>query len=243
MNAIKVIEDVKNIFKNTDKPLLLDQNYLEQNLIINLGLNNENLTEQPRELSEHFGAGLGLRIWQYPNQFSKYMVELSKHAHNINSYLEIGCRHGGTYVLTTEFLKAINTNFKRSTAIDIIEANQILESYVNLTNEAEFTNINSGSQEFKDFISNNFFDVVFIDGDHSYDFVKNDAEITRDHCNIQVFHDTVNDACLGVGIYWNEIKESHKDLYNFYDFTDQYDSVSGSYLGLGVAIRKKWITI
>jgi hypothetical protein len=50
-------------------------------------------------------------------------------------------------------------------------------------------------------------------------------------------------APTGVGIYWNEIKESHKDLYHFYDFTDQYDSVSGSYLGLGVAIRKKWITI
>jgi hypothetical protein len=56
MNANKVIEDVKSIFKNIDKSLLLDQNYLEQNLIVDLGLNNENLTEQPIELSEHFGG-------------------------------------------------------------------------------------------------------------------------------------------------------------------------------------------
>jgi hypothetical protein len=243
MNANKVIEDVKSIFKNIDKSLLLDQNYLEQNLIVDLGLNNENLTEQPIELSEHFGGGLGLRIWQYPNQFSKYMVELSKHADKITSYLEIGCRHGGTYVLTTEFLKVVNTNFKRSTAIDIIEANEILQSYVGLTSEAKFIKMNSGSQEFKDFISSNFFDLIFIDGDHSYEGVKSDAEITRDFCNIQVFHDTVNDACPGVGIYWNELKNTHSEVYDFFDFTDQYDSVDGTYLGIGVAVRKDWITI
>lgn len=241
MDTNKVVEDVKNVFKDIDKSLLVDQIYLEQNLIIDLGLNNENLTEQPKELSDHFGGGLGLRIWQYPNQFSKYMVKLSQYAKSINSYLEIGCRHGGTYIITTEFLKAINPNFKRSTAIDIIGASEILQTYVDSTYEAEFKNMNSGSDEFKDFISDNFFDVVFIDGDHSYEFVKNDAELTRDYCNIQVFHDTVNDACVGVGIYWNEIKKTHKDLYNFYDFTDQYDSVSGSYLGIGLAVRKTFI--
>lgn len=241
MSINKVVTDIKRLFAETDKSLLSDQKYLENDLILKLGLNNENLSEQPIELSKHFGTGMGLRIWQYPNQFSKYMVKLSEYADKINSYLEIGCRHGGTYILTTEYLKAMNSNFKSSVAVDIIDANQLLEEYVQSTEQAEFKNINSGSTEFRDFISNKFFDVVFIDGDHSYDFVKNDAEITRDYCNIQVFHDTVNDACLGVGVYWNEIKNTHKDLYNFFDFTDQYDSVKGSYLGIGLAVRKTFI--
>jgi len=241
MSVKKIITDVKKLFKDIDKNLILNQNYLEHNLILNLGLNNENLSEQPEELSEHFGAGMGLRIWQYPNQFSKYMIQLAHHANSINSYLEIGCRHGGTYILTTEFLRSINKNFSKSVAVDIIDPNELLRAYTKSTDGAEFKNINSGSNDFKNYISNNFFDVVFIDGDHSYDFVKNDAEITRDFCNIQVFHDTVNDACLGVGLYWNEIKETHKDLYNFYDFVDQYDSVKGSYLGIGMAVRKTFI--
>lgn len=243
MTTSQIVTQVKDLFKNTNQSLLIDESYLEKNLILQLGLNNENLSEQPSELSEHFGAGLGIRIWQYPNQFSKYMVQISKYSEKINSYLEIGCRHGGTYILTTEFLRTLNKNFKSSVAVDIIDANDLLKKYIEKTSEASFLNLNSGSLQFKQFINNNFFDLIFIDGDHSYDFVKNDAEITRDFCNIQVFHDTVNEACPGVGVYWTEIKNTHSHLYDFYDFDDQYDSVQGSYLGIGVAIRKIWITI
>lgn len=243
MNMNETILDIKSLFNNIDKELFLNQNYLENSLIVNLGLNNENLNEQPIELSNYFGSGFGLRIWQYPNQFSKYLIKLAEHAEMINSYLEIGCRHGGTYILTTEFLRTLNKNFKSSVAVDIIDVNELLQKYIEKTSEASFLNLNSGSLQFKEFINDNFFDVIFIDGDHSYDFVKNDAETTRDFCNIQVFHDTVNDACPGVGVYWNEIKNTHGHLYDFYDFDDQYDSVHGSYLGIGVAIRKIWITI
>ncbi|MEY4334643.1 MAG: hypothetical protein RLZZ196_3393 [Bacteroidota bacterium] len=234
---------IKQLFNSLKIESLKDQNFLEHFLIPHLGLNNEMLIEQPPELNEFYGTGLKLKIWQYPNQFSKYMIQLCSYADKINSYLEIGCRHGGTYILTTEFLKCINKNFSKSVAIDIIDPNESLKIYTSCTDGVEFKNINSGSSDFKNYISNNFFDLIFIDGDHSYEFVKNDAEITRDFCNIQVFHDIVNDACPGVGVYWNEIKDSYSRIYNFYDFIDQYDSVSGTYLGIGMAVRKKWITI
>jgi hypothetical protein len=241
MDTNKAIYDVKNLFKDIDKSLLLDQNYLEKTLIINLGLNDEILNEQPKELSQYFGAGLGLRIWQYPNQFSGYLVELSKQVERINSYLEIGCRHGGTFILTTEFLKSLNPSFIKSTAIDIIPLPDFLSSYLSNSPYASFIQVDSSSEQFKTFIENNFFDLIFIDGNHDYDFVKKDAESTRESCNIQVFHDTVNDACPGVGIYWNELKQTHSELYNFFDFTDQYDSVIGNFLGVGLAIRKEFI--
>lgn len=241
MTAAQIVKDIKSLFNNIDKKLLFNQQYLENNLILDLGLNNENLSEQPKELSNYFGAGMGLRIWQYPNQFSKYLMNIYENAPTIRSYLEIGCRHGGTYILTTEFLSKMSSTFNKSVAVDIIEPNELLLEYINSTDSSEFIKINSGSDIFKEFISNNFFDLIFIDGDHSYNFVKSDAETTRDYCNIQVFHDTVNDACPGVGVYWNELKQSHKDVYSFYDFIDQYNSVDGNYLGIGVAIRKNWI--
>lgn len=232
---------LKEMFSSIPVKKIKDKEFLETNLILKLGLNNENLNEQPKELSEYFGGGLGLRIWQYPNQFSKYLVELSKHAKKINSYLEIGCRHGGTFILTTEFLKRLNPSFVNSTAIDIIPVPDLLSSYLSNSPYANFIQIDSSSSYFETFIQSNFFDLVFIDGNHDYDFVKKDAESTREFCNIQVFHDTVNDACPGVGAYWNELKETHGELYDFFDFIDQYDSVNGSFLGIGLAIRKQFV--
>ena len=60
-----------------------------ENLIVRLGFNNEIMREQPTIVAENPG---GLYIWQYPNQFSKYLVFLGSLQQPINSYLEIGCR-------------------------------------------------------------------------------------------------------------------------------------------------------
>ena len=86
-------------------------------------------------------------IWQYPNQFSKYLYLLSNY--KINSYIEIGCRWGGTFVLTNEFLKKHNTIIK-SVAIDIIDSHVI--EYCNKNNETEFFKINSQHENFKEYI-------------------------------------------------------------------------------------------
>ncbi len=65
---------------------LSDPKKLEFDLLPSLGLNNENLREFPEELYPY--CGRGLLHWQYPNQFSKYLVLLSKL--RIERYLEIG---------------------------------------------------------------------------------------------------------------------------------------------------------
>ena len=45
-----------------------------------------------------------------------------------------------------------------------------------------------------------------------------------------VFHDISSDACQGVVNFWNEIKNNYKH----HEFIEQYDSVAGSYLGIGL---------
>jgi cephalosporin hydroxylase len=212
---------------------LQNNNYLE-NLIIQLGFNTEILREQPKIVKDNGG---GLLIWQYPNQFSKYLCLLKKQ--NINSYIEIGCRWGGTFVLTNEYLKMFN-NINKSVAIDVIDSPVL--NYCILNNETQFIKINSQSREFKNYMNNNYFDLIFIDGDHSYDGVKNDYEISKNSGKIFVFHDIINYVCPGVVKFWNELKNNNNDIYDFFEFTEQYEDVwnntQQTFLGIGVAIKK-----
>ena len=64
-------------------------------------------------------------------------------------------------------------------------------------------------------MSNNHFDLIFIDGDHSYAGVKNDYEISKNSCKIFVFHDIVNEVCPGVVKFWNELKNTENGTYDF----------------------------
>ena len=212
---------------------LQNTNYLE-NLIIKLGFNTEALGEQPKIVKDNIG---GLLIWQYPNQFSKYLSFLREQ--NINSYIEIGCRWGGSFVLTNEYLKMFNS-INKSVAVDVEDWPVV--NYCLLNNEAQFIKMNSQSQEFINYIDNNYFDLIFIDGDHSYNGVKNDYEVTKNRGKIFVFHDIVSDACPGVVQFWNELKNNENDKYNFLEFTEQYEEVwndtQKKFLGIGVAIKK-----
>jgi len=203
-------------------------------LLPEFGFNHENPKELPAEMV--FQPGLGLRIWQYPNQFAPYMAWLVSKAKQINSYMEIGTRHGGTFVMQVETLRQTNPGFNTAVAVDLIDQPDLLAGY-------EYRQQDSQSKSFSKWISKQFFDCIFIDGDHSYEGVKRDAELTIQQCNIQVFHDISSDSCLDVGIYWQEHKIAHKQTHNFVEFVDQYDSVQGSFLGIGVAYRKDWIVL
>jgi cephalosporin hydroxylase len=235
MEAPTVVLDLSRVelIRNAVPADLLDSNSLEK-LIVRLGFNIEKLKEQPYIVKENGG---GLRIWQYPNQFSKYLLLLQKQA--ATSYIEIGCRWGGTYILTTEYLKRFN-KVDKSVAVDIIDSP--VATYCSQNGETSFMRASSKSDEFKDYIKNNKFDIVFIDGDHSYGGVTNDYEATKEHGKVFVFHDIVSDACPGVVKFWNELKEKESQTYDFFEFTEQYDDVwentQQKFLGIGVAVKK-----
>jgi cephalosporin hydroxylase len=200
-------------------------------LILQLGLNDQDLQEQPQELSEYFGKGL--RLWQYPNQLSRFANYIANL--NIKSYLEIGCRFGGTFIFIAEILAKNNEDI-RLYACDIIPMSDPLLNYSQIR-KFHYLEMSSTSKEFKSFVNCYMPEFVFIDGYHSYDVVKNDFDVC-DSLNTKyiVLHDIDSDVCPGVKKVWNEIKNDNR--FETLEFCDQYKSVSGNFLGIGLAIRK-----
>lgn len=196
------------------------------------------LREFPPELYEYCGKGIGL--WQYPIQFAKYMHFIKENFNEIKSYAEIGVAGGGTFIFTTQFLGPA-----KSYAVDIAGPGaalctgttpfaDTLKTFLETNPQAEFvtgdcTDLRTILEERGEKI-----DLLLIDGDHSYDGVKKDFECLKDLAHIIVFHDVVSDVCDGVVRFWNEIKANGS--YPTFEFVDQYDSVQGSFLGIGVAL-------
>ena len=99
--------------RNAKREELADAQWLEA-MLPRLGLNAEWLHQFPSFLYPH--TGKGLRHWQYPNQFSRYLAHMAQY--NIETYLEIGVRHGGTFVITVEYLNKFHP-VQKAVGVDI----------------------------------------------------------------------------------------------------------------------------
>jgi Methyltransferase domain len=204
-----------------------------------LGLNNEQIEELPTAL--HPMAGTGLLHWQYPNQFSRYLVELRRHP--IRGYLEIGTRHGGTFIITVEFLRRFGP-IEWAIGIDL-QATGELAAYAAAHDGVEALQLDSGSRAFRSLVRSRApIDLVLIDGDHSEDGCRSDFLAVHKHARMIAFHDIANDLVPGVGAVWQEVKETMGDRFRYLEFTAQYPEVrkrvGASLLGIGLAIDAEW---
>lgn len=54
-------------------------------------------------------------------------------------------------------------------------------------------------------------DLIFVDGDHSYEAVKEDYHNYKSKCKFMAFHDMLGMRdCEGVSRFWNEIKKDYE---------------------------------
>jgi len=215
------IKNLINLIRSTPVENMDDQ------FILDLGLNDEVLNEQPAEYSQYFGKGL--KIWQYPNQISPFLKGLNKTY--VNSYMEIGVRHGGTFILMLEFLAKFNPSII-GYACDLTEMSDILKEYRKYRNFV-YLSMDSKSEEFKRICNTNFIDFVFIDGCHLYESVSSDFNIFKNKPETKhiVLHDIDSYACRGTTRFWNEVQNTNQYLTK--EYCAQYDSVKNNYLGIG----------
>ncbi len=234
-----IVDSVETtIAKIRDLPVsqCYDIQYIENRLIPELGLNDESLHEQPAEFGDYFGKGL--HLWQYPSQLARYLVWLAHNAKHVRNYTEIGCRWGGTFILVNEWLKKIGAPLEFSLAVDPIAATPFIEKYIQVSSTpVHYIQNLSTSREAIDYLGTFKTDMVFIDGDHSIQGVMFDHLLVRKSADIIVHHDVASQACPGTSLFWNYVKQAESD-FNFWEFTQQYDSVDGNFLGIGVLKRK-----
>jgi hypothetical protein len=214
----------------------IDVNYLEHEFIPTLGLNDELLNQQPKELSQFFGKGL--HIWQYPNQLSRYLVWLAFNARAVKSYMEIGCRWGGTFIVITEWLRKIGAPLEFAVAVDPIPETPFVQRYRQISEiPVQYLQMYSNSKQFLEYQRYSRPDMVFVDGDHEMAGVMTDHIHARRVANIIVHHDVSNQACVWTSMFWQYLKNA-EDGFEATEFTHQYPSVAGNYLGIGVLKRK-----
>jgi hypothetical protein len=219
----------------------VDADFLEHSFIPSIGLNDEVLHEQPPELSASYGKGL--HIWQYPNQLAGYLVWLARNAADVTSYMEIGCRWGGMFILIAEWIRKSGGQLRAVTAVDPIDPSPFILTWFDLLRERTQIQVNylqnlSTSDMVRRAVDRIRPDMVFIDGDHELRGALADHMLVRDHAQIISHHDISSRAWPDTTFLWETLKKLEAHDFEFFDFVDQYPSVGGNFLGIGAMKRK-----
>ncbi|MGI8654646.1 MAG: class I SAM-dependent methyltransferase [Pyrinomonadaceae bacterium] len=159
----------------------------------------------------HFGNEYthegGLSLQQNPDEFASLCLYLKEHRPYTN-YMEIGSASGGTCLVLCR-----EVGFTNIISVDDgshPRAPEQKKNFSQLPNFKQFLG-DSHSAAAKSFLESNLegkLDVAFIDGDHSYEGVWQDVELTLPFCRpgtLVIFHDTI--ACDGVQKTWQRCAE------------------------------------
>ena len=225
----------------------VDLRFLEHEFIPSLGLNDELLHEQPAEFAA--SQGKGLHIWQYPVQLAGYLAWLTRNAEGITSYMEIGCRWGGMFILISEWIRRHGDRLRSVTAVDPIEPTPFIETYFALLREqaaagrtaieATYLQEFSTAPGVRDMVERTRPDFVFIDGDHRLYGALADHMLIRDHARIIVHHDVFSQSCPDTTLLWDALKTLEAHTFENVEFVGQYPSVNGHFLGIGALKRRQ----
>jgi hypothetical protein len=239
--AIASVEKTASTIASLSAAQCRDEAFLEKEFIPSIGLNDEVLHEQPPEFSASYGKGL--HIWQYPNQLAAYLAWLAQNCSGITSFLEIGCRWGGMFILVSEWIRRNGADLRSVTAVDPISPTPFIAAYfaqLRATTKIDPNYLRefSTSPIVKKEIGRLRPDFVFIDGDHTLRGALSDHLLVRDHARIIAHHDINSQACPDTTFLWQALKALEKERFEFAEFVGQYPSVGRTLLGIGAMKRK-----
>lgn len=177
----------------------------------------------------------GIHLQQIADEIAPCIYALMKVNWKFRNFLEIGSAAGGNTYLFNHFF-----NFDNITIIDDNQhkKHRLRKEILKDINYREFIG-DSHSQEAFDFLESvqlNY-DIIFVDGDHSYVGVKKDVEMCKQFLNYNGFlilHDTL--FCSGVKQLSDELKKKA-------DIFTEYISEGVRRLGIAVFQMKtipKW---
>jgi predicted O-methyltransferase YrrM len=169
------------------------------------------VTEKGSGNVEGFGGTFsgGYYTQQNPDEISELILFLLKTCNNRNSYLEIGAASGGSAKLIDDFLL-----FDNIYIIDNNEHPHHVYRKTILPYAIEYIG-DSHSDKCREYLKkmDKVFDVVFIDGDHSFDGIKKDTEMVLPYLergSFIIYHDAHCPLCPGVATYLSSLDSSSK---------------------------------
>jgi hypothetical protein len=152
------------------------------------------------------------------------VLEFIKYVRNkkIQSYCEVGIGKGGLFVLMTALLMRYNKGFRLSIAVEPKDTD--LDFIGNYCELDYFCTSEEVCEDEK-------FDLCFIDGEHTYDWVKRDWKGVGLKSRIAAFHDIKHQTLPGVMKGWKEIS---RDLPSFEIVHSPFDV-----MGIGIVINRE----
>jgi predicted O-methyltransferase YrrM len=162
--------------------------------------------------------------------------------------LEIGTDQGGTFWLWCQLaadngkIISIDKPLPFHTDEFIDQQKKRLESYKKTGQSLFFIGEDSHSQEAEEkllsFLGDDRLDIIFIDGDHTFEGVCDDFERYRKYLKdggMIVFHDIIYQAYCRVNVLWDHLKARNDTAFEMID--DEVDDRGwGSWGGIGVLV-------
>ena len=177
---------------------------------------------------------------QRKNEFCSFLDFLNKR--KVNVIVEIGTADSGTHLLLSELVYsqktmiAIDLEIRNRKSLSVINSNEDKRLFIRGSSHSEGTH-----SQLSSLLKKKKIDLLFIDGDHSYEGVKKDFELYKSSVSkngIIAFHDIVPDSFSRTGVktssyvgevpkFWNEIKKK-------YDYEEFIESEDQDGCGIGV---------
>ena len=154
---------------------------------------------------------------------------------NIRSYVEIGCRYGGTFIIVVEYLRRFG-DLQVATALDVGRA-EIMASYAQRTVGINYRLANSRDPDTISYLGSRTWDLAFIDGDHSYEGCSADFQTMKDCARVIALHDIASSARPDVAALWREIRRfvpSSRVFEAVYQYRDVRERTGRTFLGRGL---------
>jgi hypothetical protein len=168
--------------------------------------------------------GSRTHLMQSPYELPDFIIALKQHeidsGKKIKRFLEVGFSSGINNTILNKFF-----NFDEIVAVDIfssaINGNTLSANLMhkNLTLVCGDSTSNRVLNIVKGF---GLFDLIFIDANHTYEYVKKDFENyikVLDKGSVIAFHDIDSPDWPGINRFWNELKETGK--YNQVEFVSK----------------------
>jgi hypothetical protein len=172
-------------------------------------------------------------LFQIPRQLARFMILAAEHSPS--SLIEIGTNNGWTACVLTGYLRRFVPRFQAVT-LDVVD-HFALRSWATKNLPLQFS-LGQTSDDFK----GRAFDLCFIDGDHSWEWVSRDYENVGRFARVCAFHD-INDAATdrmeggGSSRHWAWLKATRGNAGAFHEILDHSDSKPVMGIGVFIQIR------